>query len=119
MTKGATMVKRGRSKDGVNKAALVREAFKKLGLDATAKEVQDFAEAQGATIAPAQISNIRTKLKGKAAGKARKSGGEKSGSGGNGGMVTANELVQARNMAEKVGGVERAKELLDILNRLR
>jgi len=116
MTKGATMVKRGRSKDGVNKAALVREAFKKLGLDAAAKEVQEFAEAQGATVAPAQISNIRTKLKGKAAGKARKSSGEK---GGNGGMVTANELVQARNMAEKVGGVERAKELLDILNRLR
>lgn len=107
------MVKKARSKDGLNKAQLIRDALKKLGMDAPAKDVQAFAEAQGATVAPAQISNLRTKLKGgKPAGRGRKVAV-------GAGAVTANELVQARNMAEKVGGVERAKELLDILNRLR
>jgi hypothetical protein len=113
--KGFDVAKKARSKDGLNKAQLIRDAFKKHGIDAPAKEIQAFAEAQGATVAPAQISNLRTKLKGGKPAAARP--GKKKVA--VGGAVTANELVQARNMAEKVGGVERAKELLDILNRLR
>ena len=107
------MVKKARSTETLNKAQLIRDALKKLGMDAPAKDVQAYAEEQGATVAPAQISNLRTKLKGgKPAGRGKKAAVVA-------GAVTANELVQARNMAEKVGGVERAKELLDILNRLR
>ena len=106
------MAKKARSTETLNKAQLIRDALKKLGIDAPAKEVQEYAEAQGATVAPAQISNLRTKLKGgKPAGRGKKVAVAA-------GSVTANELVQARNMAEKVGGVERAKELLDILDGL-
>jgi hypothetical protein len=112
MTKGAVVAKKGRSKDGLNKAQLIRDALKKLGIDAAAKDVQAYTEAQGAEVAPAQISNIRTKLKERGARRGKKAAAI-------GAAVTADELVQARNMAEKVGGVERAKELLDILNRLR
>ncbi len=112
MAKAATAVKRSRSKSGVNKAQLVREAFEKLGIDASAKDVQAACDAHGVKIAPAQISNIRTKLKvghsGRKAGKVNV-----------GGAVTAQELIQVRIMADKVGGVVRAKELLDILVRLR
>lgn len=111
--KGAAVAKKGRAKEGLNKAQLIRDALKKLGIDAPAKDVQAYTESHGATVAPAQISNIRTKLKERAAGKGKKK------SGGASGTVTADELVQARVMAAKVGGVERAKELLDILNRLR
>lgn len=113
MAKAGTAVKRGRSKDGTNKAQLVRDAFAKLGIDASAKEVQAECDAHGVTIAPAQISNIRTKLKERKAG--RKAAKSQAGNGG----VTAQELIQARVMADKVGGVERAKELLDLLNKLR
>ncbi|MBA4016557.1 MAG: hypothetical protein C0483_05160 [Pirellula sp.] len=112
MPKAVTAAKRGRSKAGVNKAQLVREAFEKLGIDASAKDVQAACDAHGVKIAPAQISNIRTKLKeGRSGRKVVKTtvvGG-----------VTAKELIQVRIMAEKVGGIARAKELLDILHRLR
>lgn len=111
--KGVAVAKKGRAKEGLNKAQLIRDALQKLGIDAPAKDVQTFTESHGASVAPAQISNIRTKLKERSAGKGRKK------SGGAGGAVTADELVQVRVMAAKVGGVERAKELLDILNRLR
>ena len=112
MAKAATAVKRGRSKSGVNKAQLVREAFEKLGIDASAKDVQAACDAHGVKIAPAQISNIRTKLKVGAQGR-------KASKAGVGGAVTAQELIQVRVLADKVGGVVRAKELLDILVRLR
>ena len=113
MAKAATATKRGRSKDGVNKAQLVRDAFAKLGIDASAKDVQAECDAHGVTIAPAQISNIRTKIKeGKKPGRR----GAKAGVSSNG--ITADELIQARVMADKVGGVARAKELLDLLQKL-
>lgn len=112
MAKAAKTVTRGRAKMSVNKAQLVREAFEKLGIDASAKEIQAACNAHGVTIAPAQISNIRTKLK---VGNT----GRKSSKAGVGGAVTAQELIQVRILADKVGGVVRARELLDILYRLR
>lgn len=107
--KGSAVAKKGRSSESLNKAQLIRDAFKKHGLDAAAKEVQAFTESHGATVAAAQISNIRTKLKG---GNGLKAGKSK------GGAVTAEDLIQARSMADKFGGVVRAKELLDILAKL-
>lgn len=114
MTKGATLTKKAGSAEAVNKAQLIRDALKKLGIDAPAKDIQAECEAHHATVAPAQISNIRTKLKEKSPGKsARKS------SGSSGVAATAEELLEARVLAEKIGGVERARALLDILDRLR
>jgi hypothetical protein len=116
MAKGATATKK-KSKDGVNKAALIREALDKLGIDAPAKAVQEYASAQGATVAAAQISNIRTNIKD---GGKKKPGRKAKASSSNGDThVSANDLLQARAMAEKVGGVARAKALLDILDKLR
>jgi hypothetical protein len=116
MMKGATAAKK-KPKEGVNKAALIREALEKLGIDAPAKAVQEYAATHGATVAAAQISNIRTKLKD---GGSNKPGRKVKGSSSNGDTrVSAEELFQARAMAEKVGGVARAKALLDILDKLR
>ncbi len=109
LLKGFAVAKKARSKDGPNKAQLIRDAFKKLGIDAAAKDVQSFAESQGASVAAAQISNLRTKLKGAPTSKGAKT---------KNGALTAEDLVQARHMADKVGGVARAKELLDILAKL-
>jgi hypothetical protein len=112
MTKGATLSKKSGAAEAVNKAQLIRDALKKLGIDAPAKDIQAECEAHHATVAPAQISNIRTKLKEKGTGKSARKG--------SGGVsVTADELIEVRTMAEKIGGVERARALLDILDRLR
>jgi len=111
MTKSATLSKKSGAAEAVNKAQLIRDALKKLGIDAPAKDIQAECEAHHATVAPAQISNIRTKLKEKGTGK--------SGRKGSGVAATADELLEVRTMAEKIGGVERARALLDILDRLR
>jgi hypothetical protein len=95
---------------GPNKAQIVRDAFKKLGIDASAKDVQEYAETNGVSVAAAQISNLRTKLKG---GSSPSKGAKAKN-----GVITADELVSVRQMAEKLGGVVRAKELLDILAKL-
>src|SRR5690349_18123888 len=106
MAKAGTVAKRGRSKGGINKAQLIRDALNKLGIDASAKDVQAECAAHGASVAPAQVSNIRTKMKERRPGrKAKKIAGADGG-------VTADELIQARVMADKVGGVARAKALL-------
>jgi hypothetical protein len=120
MAKGATAARK-KSGEGVNKAALIREALEKLGVDSPAKAVQDYTAAQGAIVAPAQISNIRTKMKDGGKTSPKTQGRSKNGSSSsNGDMhVSANDLIQARAMAEKVGGVARAKLLLDILDKLR
>lgn len=93
-------------KTAPNKAQLIREALKKFGIDAPASTVQGFAKLKGVSIAAAQISNIRTKLKGNGA-PTKKAG-----------TVTAEELIQARTLANKLGGVDRTRQLLDVLIRL-
>lgn len=100
----------------VNKAQCIRDALKKLGIDAPAKDVQAECESHSATVAPAQISNIRTKLREKEAGKRC---GKQASACVDPKKVQADELLEVRGMAEKIGGVERAKQLLDILARLR
>lgn len=110
MIKGATLSKKSGTAEAVNKAQLIRDALKKLGIDAPAKDIQAECEAYDVTVAPAQISNIRTKLKEKGSGKSRK---------GSAVAATADELLEVRTMAEKIGGVERTRALLDILDRLR
>ncbi len=100
------MTARRKKTDGTaNKAQLIRDAFKVHGINAPAKDIQTFTEEKGAKVAAAQISNIRTKMK----------NGRKKGSNGH---VTADELIKARTLADGIGGVGRAKELLDILERL-
>lgn len=109
-----TKGRKGRSKDGVNKAALIREALNALGLDATAKDVQEHIgqKSKGVSVAPAQISNIRTKLLSK---KKRKTGRKADG----GQAVDGDMLIKANNIAKQLGGIERARTLYDILCKVR
>lgn len=99
----------------MNKAQAIRNAFDALkDLDASAADIQAHVVSAhpGTEVAPAQISNIRTKLKEQKGCKAARKGGKEP-------AYTESELVGARTLAEKVGGVERAKTLIDILFRLR
>jgi len=114
MTKSATLTKKSGSGEAVNKAQLIRDALKKLGVDASARDIQAECEVHNVTVAPAQISNIRTKLKEKGSAKSSRKAASSSNM-----AATADELIEVRTMAEKIGGVQRAKALLDILDRLR
>jgi len=106
--------KKGTKKEAVgeevNKAQSIRDALEKLGMEATAKQIQEFCAAAGVPdVAPAQISNIRTKLRG---------GADKSQRVAEGITATSVELLQAKTLAEKLGGVVRAQELLGLLVKL-
>lgn len=117
MTKGSSNAKKsGGEADAVNKAQVIRDALKKLGIDASAKDIQAECEKHNATVAPAQISNIRTKEKGKGNGK---STGKSAGMKGPVAAATADELVEAKELFDKLGGIDRVRVLLDILDRLR
>jgi len=102
---------------GINKALFIREAFEALkDLEAPAKAVlAHIAEhhKDAGVVSPAQISNIRTKLRD--AKKPKKAGKR----GSNCEQVTEAELVGAKKLADTVGGVERAKVLLEILVKLK
>lgn len=112
------MAKKARSAEEVNKAQLIRDAFNKIGIDAPAKEIQAYTKAHGGEVAPAQVSNIRTKLKEQAGGGSAKGRKGKAAASG-GGVLTGEALLQVRNFAEKIGGLERTKELIGILEKLR
>jgi len=117
------MVKRLKARAGnkgsVNKAQLIRDALKKLGKKATAKDVQaEVGNASpGTTVAPAQISNIRTKHFKRSQGS--RAGHETAARTCGTPAATAEELVAARSVAiKKLGGVKRAYELLQILHQV-
>lgn len=118
MSNVSTQGRRGRSKDGVNKALLIRTALTALGIDATAKEVQEHVAGQkkGVDVAPAQISNIRTKLKEKAA-KKRPSRGQKGDE-----RFTGTELEAAKPLVDQLlkqlGNHQRVVHAVALFDRL-
>lgn len=103
--------KKTRKKREVNKTAAVAEllASKK---NASPKELAEALNAKGIDISAAYVSTIKTNLKkkkGRKAGRGRRSGGDE---------VSLATLVEAKKLAEKLGGVEVAKQALDALARL-
>jgi hypothetical protein len=97
----------------VNKAEVIRQAFAKLGMDATAKQIQEFGATQGAPgLATAQISNIKMKLKkaGGASGSTQLSQSNE--------VVNKKQLFDMRRFAANNGGVENCIEQLGLLRRL-
>jgi hypothetical protein len=80
-----------------NKAAKIREALAELGPDATAAQVIEILAAQRVRVTPQQVYNVRA-AKPKANGYA--------------------QLIQAKRLAEKMGGVDKARAALDVLAKL-
>lgn len=88
----------------INKAQCIRDALTKLGIDTSAKKIQEECAQHKADVAPAQISNIRTKLKQGPAGKATKGHGSKrtcvDG-------PSVEEMAQILKLAQQMGGLRR------------
>jgi hypothetical protein len=111
--------RRGRSKGGVNKAQAVRDEFKKQGIATAPKDVIAALKKQGITVAPAQVSNIRTSLKG-GAKKTKTAKGKRPGRkpGATNASVSIDALIAAKKLVDRMGGVDKARRALDVLAQL-
>jgi len=107
----------GRSKSGVNKAHEIREQFAAQGANARPKDVIAALAEKGIKVSSAQVSNIKSKLGGKSNRKVGRKSGRKAQAGSNGAVSLA-ALLDAKRLAQKMGGVEAAKRALDVLVRL-
>lgn len=114
---------------GPNKSAAIRE-YLKTNPKAGPTEVGKELKKKGITVAPALVSNVKAAMLGKKAGGKKKrrgkpgpkpgkrSVGRPAGSGAASDKVSLSSLIDARDFADKVGGVEKAQELLKALGKL-
>jgi hypothetical protein len=84
-----------------NKAAKIREMLGELGADVPAKEVVAALAARRVRVSPAQVYNVRS-----AEGKPKAKSGR------------YDELVQAKKLADAMGGIDQARAALDALAKL-
>jgi len=104
-------LRRGGPRSG-SKAQAVRDEFAAQGASARPKDVIAALKEKGISVAPAQVSNIKATL-------GKTSGGKKKGAvGGAKGEFTLDSLLEAKKLAEKLGGVEVALKALTALSKL-
>jgi len=107
--KAAPGKKRGGSRTAAgSKADAIRGMFDQMGLDARPRDVIAALKASGVTVTSAQVSTLRSKLttNGHSTGKVV------------GGAVAFEHLLAAKQLAERLGGVEAARRALDSFARL-
>jgi hypothetical protein len=102
-----------RKRSGVNKAQAIRDQFAVLGAGARPKDVIAALAEKGIKVSSAQVSNIKSGLR----GKRKKKGGRRAQTSVNGAVSLA-ALLEAKRLAKRMGGVEAAKRALDVLVRL-
>jgi len=108
----------------VNKAKAVRDYFGK-NPTASPKEIAAALTEQGVAVAPSYVSLIKWQMK-NLKGKARKPAADsatptastKPVSGKAGDTITVEALLQAKKLAEALGGVEIARQAMSALSRL-
>lgn len=95
-----------------NKSAVVREAYAKFGLEATASQVREFAKTQGVEdVQSGLISNIRSALRNNKTTKTAKAPKTTVNN-----SVVMETLTSARDLIARCGGVENAKTLIGMLS---
>ncbi len=108
----------------VNKSEEIRNAFREHGPKTRTKDIVALLAEKGITVAPAQVSTVKANMKAKR--KARR--GELAGlemsaapakRGGSGGAISAEDLLVAKRLADQLGGVERLKNALAVLDQLK
>ena len=85
-----------------NKAAKIREALAEMGTDAPAKEVMAVLSKQRVKVTPQQVYMVKMQL-GKRPAKANS---------------PYASLLTAKQLVDKLGSVEKAREALDVLAKL-
>ncbi|HEY4312051.1 MAG TPA: hypothetical protein VGN12_21565 [Pirellulales bacterium] len=99
----------GRGKgDSVNKAQAIRDEFSAQGIGARPKDIIATLKSKGVEVSSAQVSNIKATF-GAAKGRGRH---------GANGALSVELLVEAKKLADRLGGVEITKRALEALSRL-
>lgn len=93
----------------INKAQAIRDTLAVMGRDSAPKDVIAELATKKITVSAAQVSNVKAELARKAAGGTGKGKGD----------LTVATLLEAKQLADKLGGVEQARRALDTLARLR
>lgn len=104
--------RRGGPRSG-SKAQAVRDQFAALGDSARPKDVIAALKAKGISVAPAQVSNIKATLHKKKGSKKKTAAAAQSN-----GHFTLESLLEAKKLAERLGGVESALKALTALSKL-
>ena len=105
----ATATKKAAKKE-VNKAEEIRKMFDVQGKDARPKDVIAALEVKGITVSSAQVSNVKTSLGGKKAGRKGKASSN--------GHLNLEALLATKALAAKLGGVEALKAALSAIEKL-
>ncbi len=99
--------KRSTRNSGTSKADAIRGMFERLGHDARPRDVIAALKARGVIVTSAQVSMLRGKL--------GQNGSTRSQVGG---AVPYEHLVAAKQLAHRLGGVEKARQALESFARL-
>ncbi|MEO1496486.1 MAG: hypothetical protein AAFV43_04985 [Planctomycetota bacterium] len=102
---------------GPNKSEAIRE-YIKANPNAGPTEVCKELKKKGLAVAPALVSNVKAAALRKAGKKPGKRGRKPGRPAGVSDKVSLSSLVEARDFADKVGGVDQAQALLKALGKL-
>lgn len=106
---------RRRRSSGPNKAPAIRDALNASGMDTPTKDIVAKLAEQGVVVSSAHVSNIKSTMR-KGAGAANGRGRRPRKSAGD--QISLANLIEAKRLADRLGGVEAAKALFDALSRL-
>jgi hypothetical protein len=95
----------------MNKSQAIRDSLAN-DPNASPKELSAKLSAAGIKVSPTFVSMIKFKMK------AKRKAGKKNRSNQAEGLVTANDLLEAKKLADRVGGIEKAESLLGTLKKL-
>lgn len=108
----------GSAKQKVNKSQAIRDYNAKHPNDGPTAVTKALA-AQGIKVTPPQVSNVLSAAGKKTKGKKRgPKPGSKRGAASSTDKVSLDSLIDAQKFAEKVGGVDEAKQLIGALQKL-
>ncbi len=121
MARKSVNKKRAATNGKVTKAQAIRDSRKELGRKARPRDIIAALAAQGVEVSSAQVSTTL-----KAAGARRKRRGRRGrppgrravAGRGHGRNVSANDLLAAKELADRLGGVTAVKEALEVLIQL-
>ncbi len=98
------------AKRRVNKAQIIRDYLSEHGMDTLPKDIIDNLKSRRIRVSAAQVSNIKTELRG---GRAKTSRARKAAGG-----LDLDSLLEAKRYVESAGGIDAAKQALDALEKL-
>ena len=101
------------AKKRVNKTQAIKDALTQ-NPKASPKEISAMLSGRGLRISAIYVSNIKTKLRAKKKKQTRKKATQSTTKD----QVSISGLVKAKRMADEMGGVEKAKEMLETLTKL-